>query len=149
MFLLYKEGRSKRRSKTPIKQDDDQEQEEKEENTKNAELFDQSEPSKHHQQNSGTLIGVYESKFKTWPAKSTSLDITSSYRNLNQLAGMVEPLSSSPAASTSVTTTSAGKKQPVMLKSRTNSFESAKDELTSVIGEESRLATVDEDNVGR
>lgn len=67
-------------------------------------------------------------KFKTWPAKSSSLDVNESFRNLAESE-----------ASPSLRKSCA--------KSRANSFESAQDDLNSAL-EEPRLATVTEDNVG-
>lgn len=79
-------------------------------------------------------------KFKTWPTKTSSSELL--------VASSVSPnrLTESTSSSLLNNNRESSSQRRQQHKSRTNSFESAKDEFNSVI-DENRLATVDEDNV--
>ena len=78
-------------------------------------------------------------KFKTWPTKTSSSELlVASSVSPNRLIESTSSLLNNNRESSS--------QRRQQHKSRTNSFESAKDEFNSVI-DENRLATVDEDNV--
>lgn len=89
---------------------------------------------------SNSSLFEVSNKFKTWPTKTSSSELL--------VASSVSPnrLIESTSSSLLNNNRESSSQRRQQHKSRTNSFESAKDEFNSVI-DENRLATVDEDNV--